>query len=304
MRKRRRNGVKPRASLFCSLVGTAALLPWARPASAVNRTVTTLNDSGPGSLRDTIDDEEAEGFLQHRGFKKIFRAAARGAATCIKNLAQSWRVPGGISALGDRNTFMPARERCAGQKSQPGKEIKERKEKTMNALTQFKKTPILPLLIALALVVGAALMVVPAVATLPSGVMTEIIAVGRFDEIDVSAKTGKGHDKWKARIDTKGESDLHVLQNTIAPGGTFGWHSHPGPSLVIVKSGTATVYMAHDPSCTPHVFPAGSGFVDSGGDVHTVRNEGTVDLVTVVASLIPAGAERRIDEPAPGNCPF
>jgi hypothetical protein len=52
------------------------------------------------------------------------------------------------------------------------------------------------------------------------------------------------------------------------------------------------------------VVPTGSGFVDAGGDVHIVRNEGNVDLVTVVASLVPAGAARRIDEPSPGNCPF
>jgi quercetin dioxygenase-like cupin family protein len=150
-----------------------------------------------------------------------------------------------------------------------------------------------------ALVLAAAL-IVPALATSPSGVTTTLIGVGRFDVIDTSIKT----DAWKANIRTKGASDLHVLQNTIAPGGTFGWHSHPGPSLVIVKSGTATFYFADDPTCTPHVVPAGSGFVDSGGDVHVVRNEGTVDLVTVVASLVPAGADRRIDQPDPGTCPF
>lgn len=109
---------------------------------------------------------------------------------------------------------------------------------------------------------------------------------------------------WKARIKAKGSSDLHVLENTIAPGGTFGWHRHPGPSLVIVKTGTATFYLAADRTCTPHVVPAGSGFVDQGHDVHVVRNEGSVDLVTVVVSLVPAGFGRRIDEPSPGNCPF
>jgi hypothetical protein len=71
---------------------------------------------------------------------------------------------------------------------------------------------------------------------------------------------------------------------------------------VIVKSGTATFYLAADPTCTPHVVPAGSGFVDQGHDVHVVRNEGRVDLVTVVVSLVPAGFARRIDEPSPGNC--
>jgi quercetin dioxygenase-like cupin family protein len=167
----------------------------------------------------------------------------------------------------------------------------------MNPFTQFKKTPILPFLIALALVAVAA---APAVATPPSGVMTETFGVGTFDEISTYAKTGD----WKARIDTRGASDLHVLRNTIVPGGTFGWHSHPGPSLVIVTAGTATFYLGDDPTCTPHVVQAPNGtFVDQGQDVHLVRNEGTTNLVTVVVSLIPQGAVRRIDEPNPGYCP-
>jgi quercetin dioxygenase-like cupin family protein len=149
-------------------------------------------------------------------------------------------------------------------------------------------------------VVAAAFYGGTVLATPPSGVTTTPIAMGRFDPIDTKVKTGV----WKASIKTKGVSDFHVLQNTIIPGGTFGWHSHPGPSLVIVKAGTATFYHADDPTCTPHVVPTGSGFVDSGGAVHVVRNEGNVDLVTIVASLVPAGAARRIDEPDPGNCPF
>jgi len=139
-------------------------------------------------------------------------------------------------------------------------------------------------------------------------VTTTIFGIGRFDDINARTKTdiepGAGTDFWQGRIDTKGVSDLYVLQNTIAPGGTFGWHSHPGPSLVIVKSGTATFYLASDPTCSPHIVPAGSGFVDNGHDVHVVRNEGNVDLVTVVVSLIPTGFARRIDEPSPANCPF
>jgi quercetin dioxygenase-like cupin family protein len=152
---------------------------------------------------------------------------------------------------------------------------------------------------------AAALLFLPAQATPPDKVTT-IIGIGRFTKIDSKVKTdinpGSPTEFWKARIKTKGSSDLHVLQNTIAPGGTFGWHSHPGPSLVIVKSGTATFYLAAHPTCTPHVVPAGSGFVDQGHDVHVVRNEGSVDLVTVVVSLVPADAVRRIDEPSPGNC--
>jgi quercetin dioxygenase-like cupin family protein len=137
-------------------------------------------------------------------------------------------------------------------------------------------------------------------ATPPSGVTSTVFAVGQFDEI--AAKTVSRN--WGVRIKTHGESDLHVLENRIAPGGSFGWHSHPGPSLVIVKTGALTLYHGDDPDCTPHVVEAGSGFVDNGGDVHLVRNEGSTETVVYVSSLVPRGAARRIDEPSPGYCPF
>jgi quercetin dioxygenase-like cupin family protein len=163
--------------------------------------------------------------------------------------------------------------------------------------------------LALTAVAGASgvMYVSGALATDPRGVTTLTLGVARFDNIDAAARTdtnpGRRRDIWKARIKTKGATDVHMLQNTIVPGGTFGWHSHPGPSLVIVKAGTATFYDADDPACAPHIVPTGSGFIDNGQDTHVVRNEGTADLVTEVVSLVPAGFARRIDEPAPGNCP-
>jgi len=137
-------------------------------------------------------------------------------------------------------------------------------------------------------------------ATPGSGVTSTLFAVGQFDEIHAKTLSSS----WQARINTKGESDLYVLENRISPRGSFGWHSHPGPSLVIVKTGALTLYRGDDPDCTPQVIEAGSGFVDEGGDVHLVRNEGTIDAVVYVTSLVPRGAARRIDEPSPGNCPF
>jgi quercetin dioxygenase-like cupin family protein len=158
-----------------------------------------------------------------------------------------------------------------------------------------------------AVMTATATFVIPALATPPQLVTTTTFGVGRFDNIDATTKTdidpGTATEFWQARINTKGASDLYVLQNTIKPGGTFGWHSHPGPSLVIIKAGVATFYKADDPTCSPVVVPAGSGFVDNGNDIHVVRNEGNVDLVTVVTSLVPAGFTRRIDQPAPANCP-
>ncbi len=155
--------------------------------------------------------------------------------------------------------------------------------------------------LALACVVGGVAVCAGTVlATPPSSVEPTEFGVGRFGRIDTEGTIGA----WSASMKTTKASDLHVLQNKIAPGGTFGWHSHPGPSFVIVKSGTATVYLGADPTCRPRRFKAGSGFVDRGLDVHVVRNEGPVDLVTVVVSFVPKGAMRRIDERDPGNCPF
>src|SRR5437773_7560022 len=77
---------------------------------------------------------------------------------------------------------------------------------------------------------------------------------------------------WQARISTKGESDVWMLENRIVPGGSLGWHSHPGPSIVVVKSGGLTLYRGDGPSCTPETGGAGSGFVEYCGDLHLGRN--------------------------------
>ena len=157
-----------------------------------------------------------------------------------------------------------------------------------------------------ALLGGAAYMGVAAyggapTATQASGVTVRPLApVARFDEINSKAKSGD----WEAEIKTEGVSDFHVVEVTIQPGGTLGWHSHVGPSFVVVKSGAATFYHGDDPTCTPHVTPAGTSLFEPGGDVHIVRNEGSEPLVNVVVQLLPAGAPRLIPVPSPGNCPF
>jgi len=177
---------------------------------------------------------------------------------------------------------------------------------TILAMSKMKLT--LVSAITLALLAVAALVIVPAGATPQAGVSSVTIAHGTFDEIDVFAKTdldpGNRADYWKAMINTKGASHLYVIQNTVAPGGSFGWHSHTGPSFVIVTSGTATEYEGNDPTCTPHIHPTGSTFVDAGeGSGHLVRNDGTVNLVVTVVRLVPEGVVQRLDLPNPGYCP-
>lgn len=144
-----------------------------------------------------------------------------------------------------------------------------------------------------------------ALATPPTqGVVTSILGKSLFDEIQLNAHTIPA-DLWQARLKTQGLSDVYVVDNKIPAGGSVGWHSHPGPSLILVVSGTITNYHGDDPTCTPHVYTAGSGFVDAGGDdVHILRNETAAPAETIAVQFLPTGSTRRIDKPSPGNCPF
>jgi quercetin dioxygenase-like cupin family protein len=153
-------------------------------------------------------------------------------------------------------------------------------------------------------------------ATPSTGQTTTILAKATADDLDLRGlalttavgRDGKPHPNgvWLAWIKTHGLSDLYVVDNKFAPnGGTSGWHSHPGPSLIFVVAGTITNYSSDDPSCSPHVYTAGQSLVDPGGDdQHMLRNEDTsVTAETIAVQFLPQGATRRIDEPAPNGCP-
>lgn len=159
-----------------------------------------------------------------------------------------------------------------------------------------------------AIIVGTGIYVGNLMATPASGFTGSTIAVGRFGDIDVNNHQFTGGEKgnpWLSFQKTKGPSDLFVQSNVWIAGGSTGWHTHPGHSLIIVTAGAVTAYDGDDPSCTPQVYTQGMGFVDPGGDhVHLLRNEGSVEARTIAVQLIPAGATRRIDAPASDACPF
>lgn len=116
---------------------------------------------------------------------------------------------------------------------------------------------------------------------------------------------------WSELIQTKGTSDLYVQENTWDPGAcggcvpSTGWHTHPGPSFVVVTEGSVTVYEGGS-DCEARVYTAGranNAFVDEGGGhVHLIRNETGVVARTTAVQLIPAGAVRRQDADQPAGC--
>ena len=168
------------------------------------------------------------------------------------------------------------------------------------------------------LLLSATLFIGTAQGTPARGFTGTTFASGAFDSFDlwnhwfvppVPGEDSHGgnhrHFLWFAHLQTRGQSDLFVQDNTWDPGGTTGWHTHPGPSLIIVTEGTVTAYDGDDPDCTPHVYTTGQTLFDpGGGHVHVIRNETTAQAKTVAVQLIPHTVSRRIDANAPGNCPF
>lgn len=84
-------------------------------------------------------------------------------------------------------------------------------------------------------------------------------------------------------------------------------HSHPGPTIVTVLSGTLTLYHAAD--CTEGIdYTAGQSFSNLPPEIHLARNEGAGRLVIFASYFVPVTTPPvvlRIDQPSPGaECPL
>ncbi len=126
-------------------------------------------------------------------------------------------------------------------------------------------------LAALALVVGAAL------ATTPKGVTPTPLTRATLGKFEAE---NKGIEVESQRT----SADFALAKVLIEPGGTTGWHHHPGVALVSVNSGAVTEY---DKNCHKSVFKAGEGFVETNGEVHVVRNKGQANAVLYVTFIAP-----------------
>lgn len=142
-----------------------------------------------------------------------------------------------------------------------------------------------------------------ALATPPSGVLSgTVVARGSFqDPVDIRFKVDGGSTEV---IHVKGAGETVMQEIVLAPNGSTGWHSHPGPVVVVIKSGTMTFY---DDTCVVRTYTAGQAFVDSGqGHVHIARNLDQTQNLTLWATYfdVPPGGAFRINVNDPGTCSF
>jgi quercetin dioxygenase-like cupin family protein len=95
-------------------------------------------------------------------------------------------------------------------------------------------------------------------------------------------------------------------QATLQPGGTTGWHTHPGPTFVAFAQGQGTVYHVTGSACTPMKIGPGSGFSQMPTEVHVLKNDGSVPIVVNTLYVLPHGTPNtgiRVDQPQPAECP-
>ena len=99
-------------------------------------------------------------------------------------------------------------------------------------------------------------------------------------------------------------TDIAMAQITVVPGGSSGWHSHPGGAIIIVKAGALTVYSPAGHRCQTTTYSAGQAFIERPGEIDDVLNTGTIPYVLYVTfPRVPPGGSARIDQPDPGTCP-
>ena len=135
-------------------------------------------------------------------------------------------------------------------------------------------------------------------------VSATVVARASFvDPVDVKFKIGEGRQEV---LQAPELLETVLQQIIIGPGGSTGWHSHPGPVVVLIKAGEFTFYSSEDPTCTPRTYSAGQAFIDPGqGHVHLARNLSSQNVELWATYFdVPVSGAFRLDAPNPGNCGF
>jgi quercetin dioxygenase-like cupin family protein len=122
---------------------------------------------------------------------------------------------------------------------------------------------------------------------------------GATDGAGVSSTiVSRGTTDRHVRVRTKQPTDLVFARVTLQPDGYTGWHTHPGPLLVVVESGTLTRY---DSDCDARAYATGQAFTEPAGrrHVHMGVNKTSTPVVLDITYVVPAGGPLRDDASAP-----
>ena len=119
------------------------------------------------------------------------------------------------------------------------------------------------------------------------------------DELDMKFKL-KMHVGGMMVVNVDNPSRTVDVKYTVQPGAHFPWHSHYGPVVVNMISGSLTYVPAG--TCDEQTYLAGQSFVDAGrGHVHSAYNPGTEPTV-FIATFFEAPETGQLLIPADPGC--
>ena len=127
-------------------------------------------------------------------------------------------------------------------------------------------------------------------ATVPTGFF---VAHNRVADIPVAAI---------ARASAPNGAEVYVQHLSLGANQVFAWHTHPGPVVVTVRSGSLIYQDAGPNACRDRTYTAGKGFVDPGFDhVHRVI-AGPSGAEIYSTFFLPLGSESHLITTPPWRC--
>ncbi len=102
---------------------------------------------------------------------------------------------------------------------------------------------------------------------------------------------------FSAQLETEGAANFIVQDVKFSPGGTTGWHTHPGVLLLSLAADSGPIDW-YDANCAKHTYNAGDSWTES-TKLHDVVNHGSIDAHFVVTYVVAKGVNKRTDQAAP-----
>jgi quercetin dioxygenase-like cupin family protein len=147
-------------------------------------------------------------------------------------------------------------------------------------------------------------------ATIAAGLAFATPTVGAFNNTILSTGTSVpdiqtyGHlvipamdEDFGAVVLTDGASNIIQQEVSFSPGGTTGWHSHPGVVLLTLAADSGPVDW-YDSKCAKTVYVAGDSWSE-GTKLHDVVNHGSTNVHFLVTYIVANEVNKRTDQAAP-----
>ena len=147
-------------------------------------------------------------------------------------------------------------------------------------------------------------------ASVAAGFVFATPTIGAFYNVVLSTGTAErdihanGHlaipgmnEDFSAVLVTEGASNIIQQEIKFSPGGTTGWHTHPGIVILTLAADSGPVDW-YDAKCGKTVYSAGDSWTE-GTKLHDVVNRGATDVHFLVTYIVAKDVSKRTDEPAP-----